>query len=621
MAFIENQCSIQAQLDKNINFDLNTQQSQQKAFTREAIKILSSLFTELDNFDERIEKSLLILGTLTQASRAHLFLFNNEEMIMDNTHEWCADGVLPKKDLLQGLSMNRLQWLMGKMRKGEIIHINDVNSLSEVAQNEKEILLTENVKSIILFPLVNGNKVVGFVSLANTTYNDVGEKNDTEALKTMIDIMGQFFKEREYKKQLNAKIKIQKTVNNVQSILINHYDSDEAFVSVLQEVSKLTKATHSYLFQFRNGENIADMTHEWCAESMPSHREKLHNLNSGKFHWFTGRLKRNEVIQIVDPNRLPPEAAAEKKLLQTLGIKSLIAFPIWGEKKLAGFLTINNTERIARWDQNDIYMLLVIADSVGAVIKKEKANKAFLRAKSLEEDVKTTKTEFIATMSHELRTPLNAIIGFSQLLSSNRYGNMNEKELKYSFSILKGGKHLLNLINDILDFSKIHSNKMELNIETINLKEICDEIKTFITPLATKKGITVEYNNKFDIDINLDKLKFIQIMSNLLSNAVKFTPDKGKVSVDIDFVAEYVQVSVTDSGIGIPEHKLNMIFDPFIQADSSNTRKYGGTGLGLALVKEYVEMHGGTIWVESELGKGSTFTFTIPVNDNDFVND
>ncbi|WP_462273628.1 sensor histidine kinase [Methanohalophilus sp.] len=245
---------------------------------------------------------------------------------------------------------------------------------------------------------------------------------------------------------------------------------------------------------------------------------------------------------------------------------------------------------------------------------RQEAENALLEGKLVAEEANRTKSEFLANMSHELRTPLNSIIGFSQILEKNRNNNLDDKEIKYTSNILNGGENLLGLINNILDISKVEAGKMDYSPERMNLEEIIDNTMILVKPMAYKKSIDLQFIVKPEhLEIYADRMKLKEILYNLLSNAIKFTPEKGIVVVNSECTNNIVQISVSDTGIGIPQEKLEMIFDPFRQADSFSTRKYGGTGLGLALVKKYVEMHGGDIWVESEVGKGSTFTFTIPL--------
>ncbi len=251
------------------------------------------------------------------------------------------------------------------------------------------------------------------------------------------------------------------------------------------------------------------------------------------------------------------------------------------------------------------------------VTEKMEAEKALINAKIHAEEANRTKSEFLATMSHELRTPLNSVIGYSDTLRSKIFGPLNERQLKYLTNISISGNHLLNLINDILDISRIESGDISLFIETVYIEAIFEDVKNIAIPLATSKNISLEFSAKpSDMSINVDKIKLKQVLHNLVNNALKFTPENGHVKVEARKSRSLTEISVRDDGIGIPEDKLEIIFEPFKQIDSSLSRKYSGTGLGLMIVKKFVEMHGGEIRVKSELTKGSTFTILLPVKRN-----
>lgn len=242
---------------------------------------------------------------------------------------------------------------------------------------------------------------------------------------------------------------------------------------------------------------------------------------------------------------------------------------------------------------------------------EERTRELDITNKQLQE-VSQAKSAFLANMSHELRTPLNSIIGFSEILLEKTFGEMNEKQTKYANNIYTSGKHLLTLINDILDLSKVEAGKIELKIEEFSLQEILTECQTLVKSLAGKKNIWLEVKIEGISTIKADPVRFKQIMYNLFSNAIKFTPDKGRVDVTAKPVDEMVQITVQDTGIGIAKEHYEKVFDEFQQIDSSYSKQYQGTGLGLPLTRKLVELHGGKIWLESEPGKGSTFTFTIP---------
>ena len=231
------------------------------------------------------------------------------------------------------------------------------------------------------------------------------------------------------------------------------------------------------------------------------------------------------------------------------------------------------------------------------------------------EHANRAKDEFLATMSHELRTPLNSILGFSEYLLEQRRGPLNEKQEQYIQMISSSGSHLLVLINDILDVSKIEAGKLNIHPEIISVTEICESSLNFIKTEAIKKSISVEFiNDTSTTTMRADPQRLKQILVNLLNNAVKFTPEKGRVSLEVKISAEREQIlfSVSDTGIGIKQNDLNKLFSPFTQVDNSLSRRQEGTGLGLVIVYKLTELHGGSIQVESEFGKGSRFNVVLP---------
>ncbi len=245
------------------------------------------------------------------------------------------------------------------------------------------------------------------------------------------------------------------------------------------------------------------------------------------------------------------------------------------------------------------------------------------RTRQLEESVQVAevanraKSEFLANMSHELRTPLNAVIGFSQVLQEQYFGKLNEKQAEYVNDILESGQHLLALINDILDLSKIEAGKMELELSKVKIKDLLEGSLVMIKEKALVHGISLDIHTARDLEnleIMADERKLKQVMFNLLSNAAKFTPDGGAIRVEGKKEKKELIISVSDTGIGIAPDDQEKIFREFYQVKGTIVDKTPGTGLGLPLSKNIIEMHGGRIWIESEgQGKGSRFTFTLPI--------
>jgi PAS domain S-box-containing protein len=227
------------------------------------------------------------------------------------------------------------------------------------------------------------------------------------------------------------------------------------------------------------------------------------------------------------------------------------------------------------------------------------------------------KDEFLAGMSHELRTPLNAILGLSEALLEEIFGALTDEQREHLTTIEQSGRHLLELINDILDLSKVESGKMELEIKSVSVQELCESSLSFVKQQAHHKRIKLEYRIDQGLtEIEVDERRIRQVLVNLLSNAVKFTPDGGNVQLQAraDSFRETIELSVTDTGIGIAPENIGKLFQPFVQLDSALSRRYAGTGLGLALVRRIAELHGGSVTLESQEGKGSRFTVILPWN-------
>ncbi len=304
-------------------------------------------------------------------------------------------------------------------------------------------------------------------------------------------------------------------------------------------------------------------------------------------------------------NPLLPETRAEAALPLRIGSRIIGVIDI--QSKSAGALT-----------EDDIAVLQTLSDQVAVAIDNARSFELSQQAVMEMREIDRMKSQFLANMSHELRTPLNSIIGFSRVIIKGIDGPVTELQQQDLTAIYNSGQHLLGLINDVLDLSKIEAGKMELAFDEVNISDITNSVLSTMTGLIKDKPIQLQRTIQPNLPtVRADAIRIRQVMINLLSNAAKFT-DEGIISVEVGLKPgtsghNEVRVSVTDTGPGIAEPDQAKLFQPFSQVDDSPTRKTGGTGLGLSICQHIVNMHGGKIWVESEIGRGSTFHFTLPL--------
>ena len=301
------------------------------------------------------------------------------------------------------------------------------------------------------------------------------------------------------------------------------------------------------------------------------------------------------------------------KGVEILGFRSIIFAPMLFEGRGIGAIWVARVVA-GPFTDKQINLLKTFADQAVIAIQNARLFREIQDKSAQLEIANKHKSDFLANMSHELRTPLNAIIGFSEVLIDKMFGEVNEKQLDYLKDIHESGKHLLSLINDILDLSKIEAGRMDLEVSSFHLPTAISNAMTLIRERAQRHGIQLGLNVDPRLgDFSADERKFKQILLNLLSNAVKFTPDGGRVDVSAKLDTTKVEIAVQDTGIGIASEDQEKVFAEFVQVGRDYTRKAEGTGLGLALTKRFVELHGGEISLASAPGKGSTFTVTLPI--------
>ena len=308
------------------------------------------------------------------------------------------------------------------------------------------------------------------------------------------------------------------------------------------------------------------------------------------------------------------QVARMLKVAEKDGFHGFVIAPLGNKDDLLGAVCLP-FRRDQYVPENLLPTLSALCDQAALALRNIQYNEELARKNDELTHLDELKSDFMATMSHELRTPLTSIIGYSDMMLAGMTGELNEKQTNFAESILQSGETLLGLINDILDLTKIEAGKLELNYETVDLRAALLGVLPVVKPRAQDKRIRISTFLPTDLPLVwADPGKLNQILLNLLTNGVKYTHENGSVSVEARPQGELVEIWVTDTGIGISKEDQERVFQRFTQVDSSATRTQGGTGLGLAITRELVELHGGKLRVQSKLGKGSSFIFTMPIS-------
>ncbi|MEJ2284558.1 MAG: ATP-binding protein [Desulfobacterales bacterium] len=405
--------------------------------------------------------------------------------------------------------------------------------------------------------------------------------------------------------ELEALGEISQTVNTT-------LDLETVLTSIVRHAVQLSKADAGTIYEFDETEQVfvPRTNYGLSDEFIQAMRESKQRVGDKTVLGQSAEKRLPE--QIPDLLNVPDYPISYMK--QT-DFRALLAVPLLRKDRHIGGLVVRRKEAGEFTDSVVNLLQTFAAQSVIAIHNARLFHEIEDKGREIEIANKH-KSEFLANMSHELRTPLNAILGYTELIIDNIYGDVPEKIREVLERVEKNGRHLLNLINDVLDLSKIEAGRLTLSLNEYSMQDIIQTVLTSVEALAADKNLDLNVKIRGALNTGKgDAQRIAQVILNLLGNAIKFT-EHGKVEVEASISNESFLVSITDTGPGLSECDQKKIFEEFRQADSSSTRVKGGTGLGLSISKKIVELHGGRIWVDSSLGKGSTFSFTLPIRVN-----
>jgi signal transduction histidine kinase len=597
---------------------------EQKAAASEILRVISQSPTDVQPVFDAIAESAV---RLCDAEAATVTRFDGEWVHIAAIYGLSA----ARSDALRGTFPMRPSGAGGAaraIRDRAIVHIPDV--VSDQEYEIQQTAMRSGYRGLLAVPMLHKGHAIGAITLGRA---EPGAFSDTQVqlLRTFADqaVIAienvRLFKELEEKNealtqahaQVTEALEQQTATSEIlRTIAHSQTDVQPVFDTIIKSAVTLCDGLFGSLDRFDGDLIFPVATHNYTPEAL----DAVHRMFPARPSRSLGvgrAIVDRDVVHIPDVE-LDPEYKAQA-LAGTIGFRSGLFVPMLRDGVPIGVILVGRAAP-GPFSDNQIELLKTFADQAVIAIenvrlfKELEASNREIAEKSRQIEVASQhKSEFLANMSHELRTPLNAIIGFSEVLSDRMFGELNEKQEEYLKDIYASGIHLLSLINDILDLSKIEAGRMELELTDFDLPTALDNALMLVRERAGRRGITLQTSVDERLgQIQADERKIRQVVLNLLSNAIKFTPEGGRIEVAAVPRDGLVEVSVSDTGVGIAPEDQEAVFEEFRQVGTAE-RKAEGTGLGLTLCRKFVELHGGRIWVKSQVGGGSTFTFRLPL--------
>ena len=592
------------------NRDLTTALDRQTA-TSEILRVISSSPTDVQPVFDTIARSAV---TLCDALGGNVQRFDGELMQLVASHNWAPEGLELARRRLP-IRPTRSRGAGRAVLSRTIVHIPDV---LEDPDYSPDAALAGGWRTILSVPMLREGNPVGAITVTRAAARPFSE-NQIELLKIFadqaviaIENVRLFTELQARTAQLTRSVDELTALGEVSRALSSTLDLETVLNTIVARANQLAGTDACSVWEY---DETTETFHLRATDNLDQEVVAvLRRTAIGKGEGAVGRMAMTQApVQIPDIATEDAYRGSMRDLLVRTGTRALLAVPLLQDERVVGGLTVNK-KTPGEFAPETVELLKTFATQSALAINNARLFREIEEKGRQLEIASQHKSQFLANMSHELRTPLNAILGYTELIVDNIYGEVPERMREVLERVDKSGRHLLGLINDILDLSKIEAGQLTLTLGPYAMDGVAQTVATQVGALATEKQLGFETVLADDLPIGQgDERRLTQVLLNLVGNAIKFT-DVGKVVVRVAMAGDAYVVSVTDTGPGIAEADRDKIFEEFQQADTTRAKAKGGTGLGLAISRRIVEMHGGRLWVESTLGEGSTFSFTVPVH-------
>jgi len=587
---------------------------EQQTATGEILRVISSSPTNVQPVFDAIVRSAV---RLSGGVYGGVHRFDGELVHLSAHYNWSPEA-LREAERVYPAPVRSVDTVVTKaILNGRIVHVRDCEHEPDVPPMTRQLARALGQQGVVAVPMLREGNAVGVIAVARAEAGGFTDKQiallQTFADQAVIAIENvRLFQELQARTaDLARSVEQLQAMGEVSHTISSTLDLETVLRSVVAHAVQLSDTDGGAIYEYdeQAGEFRLRATHGMEDEFVEALRANPNRMGEGA----VGRAAAlREPVQISD---VLAEGAYQGRLREAIvrsGFRALLAVPLLREDGIVGGLVVRRKSP-GQFPPEMVDLLRTFANQSALAIQNAKLFREIADKSQQLEVANRHKSEFLANMSHELRTPLNAVIGFSEVLLERMFGEVNDKQAEYLQDILSSGRHLLSLINDILDLSKIEAGRMELELGGFDLPIALDNALTLVRERASRHGIGLDLRVDPQVgEIVADERKVKQVLLNLLSNAVKFTPEGGRVGVSVVRANGSVEISVSDTGIGIAANDQEAIFEEFRQVGSDYASKREGTGLGLTLARRFVELHGGRIWVKSEVGRGSTFTFSLP---------